>query len=765
MSLKVLYLLVATTGLASLSWEVLWQIKAALALGVSAWGTAITLAATMGGMCIGSLLSGWFLKERKITHPARYYAFLEIIIGLSGLLLSGEFRVVERLDTAIYATDPDHAPLLHILAIVAVLGIPTMCMGATMPVFAVIARTFRTSIAILYGLNTLGAATGALIAALFLIPVFGVTHAAWAIASLNMAVAAAAFCLNARGALATLPRQEPIVEAGQLSPRLEEILVAVTGFSTFVLEVAWFRALTAAFTSTTDTFALILSSVLIGLGIAAWLAPILKKMKVPLGALVALAGVLILLVTPVMERFDQIVGFNMHPFGLRPVKLSSTLVPSSSEGASYFILSIGTWFFMTLAAVGMPIAMLGIAVPSILDDQRSQRRVGVLYAINTFFAIVGSIATAWLFLPTLGFARSCWMVGLLLAGAGILVAPRQKRLFWGILGVLAFCVAVTFESGIGKTRVQGRIVYNSDFPPTKVLESYEGPESTVSAVEYGTDGRSLIVDGFVTASQLGPKGTKAEHYMAWMGHLPMLLAPHPENALVICFGTGQTANAVREENPRSLDIVDINPRVFKLAHNFEANKDVLHDPRVMPIVMDGRAYMRRSTKTYDVITLEPMPPTFAGVNSLYSKEFYELARKRLSAHGVIAQWLPFHLVDTRYAPAILKTFQSVFPDAILWVDPISNTGIILGNKDDNGDLGTVWPGFKRTPIEREYNEDQIKNAVALYRTDAERYGALGQVITDDNQLLAYGEAVNGIIFRTNLARQNKDLLDKIKSNP
>jgi len=41
--------LVFVSGTAALSWEVLWQIRAALAIGVSAMGAAVTLAATMGG--------------------------------------------------------------------------------------------------------------------------------------------------------------------------------------------------------------------------------------------------------------------------------------------------------------------------------------------------------------------------------------------------------------------------------------------------------------------------------------------------------------------------------------------------------------------------------------------------------------------------------------------------------------------------------------------------------------------------------------------
>src|SRR3954470_16345278 len=80
------YALVFVSGLAALSWEVLWQIRASLAIGVSAMGTAVTLAATMGGMTLGALLMGRALQRRTIAKPLRIYGMLEVIIGLAGLV-------------------------------------------------------------------------------------------------------------------------------------------------------------------------------------------------------------------------------------------------------------------------------------------------------------------------------------------------------------------------------------------------------------------------------------------------------------------------------------------------------------------------------------------------------------------------------------------------------------------------------------------------------------------------------------------------------
>src|SRR5687768_13093389 len=91
LSRKGLYVFVLVSGLAALSWEVLWQLKASLALGVSAWGTAIALTVTMGGMCIGSLTTGHAIKNRPSVRPLRLYGLLECIIGLSGLFLMTGF--------------------------------------------------------------------------------------------------------------------------------------------------------------------------------------------------------------------------------------------------------------------------------------------------------------------------------------------------------------------------------------------------------------------------------------------------------------------------------------------------------------------------------------------------------------------------------------------------------------------------------------------------------------------------------------------------
>jgi spermidine synthase len=740
------HLLAAASGLAALSWEVLWQIKASLALGVSAWGTAITIAATMGGMSLGSFLMGRLLGKEPISRPTLVYATLEIIIGLAGLCLGAAFHAAESLDTWVYSISPGHAALVYTLAIIAVLGVPTVCMGATLPVFGLLARQFRTSIATLYGLNTLGAACGALIAAFIIIPNVGIAHAIEIIAAVNLTIGLVALTLKSRVNLLVEDKGAK-KSSPQINLATAEMIVIVTGLATFMLEIAWFRSLTAAFRSTTTAFAIMLSVVLIALGFAARLAPLLKRLKLSLGVLIGVSGVLVLLATPLIERFD-----------LSPSLMLRVSSMASDTPSDFLVLN---WFLMTLYIMGPPLLFMGVALPWVLDDQKATGRWGRLYALNTLAAIAGSLGAAWIFLPTIGFARTAWLVGVMVVAVGCLIAPRKRRGVLGVAGLTALLIAVSFNSGAGRTRVQGHFMVETT-KSSRLLKSYEGPDMTVSAIEYDNGGRALIVDGFLTAGQFGAVYKFHEHYMEWMGRLPMLLNPDPKNALVICFGTGQTLNAVRNENPQTLDIVDINPRVLKLASYFPANEDVLSDVRVKATIMDGRAYMRRTQKMYDVITLEPMPPNFAGVNALYDKEFYQLARRRLNPHGVIAQWLPFHLVAPYYSASIARTFIDTFPNAILWVDPLTKTGILLGSKDDTPALGSDWPGFVRTQIERDMSEDDIKKAVLLTGDALHRYANTGALIDDDNQLLSYGEAVESIItYDPNLDQKNFDYIARI----
>jgi spermidine synthase len=736
-----LLLLAAVTlsGFAGLSWEILWQIESSLALGVSARGTALTLVATMGGMSLGAAFMGGYLRRRPGVRPGRAYALLEIVVALSGLVMVAGFRVIEATDGALWRVVPSLAPFLHVLSILILLGPPAAAMGATLPVFGALAEKASLSLASLYAANTAGAALGVFAVSFVVLPEAGVANTVALMAALDLVVALLAWTLPSPTPSAVpAPDASPplgLPESAGIAWRRGSLLAFVTGTATFVLEVAWFRSLRATYQSTTDSFAVMLAAVLGPLALAAAVAPALVRRTgtrlVP--HLLAGAGVLVLGLTPAVERLDQL----------------------ALPGLQHYSLIVLARLLSALLLLGPPVFLLGTVLPMLLATHREPAAQGRLYAVNTAGAIVGSLAAAWLLLPTIGATATAWLAGLAIAAVATVLARARARVAIAVVTSLALLGAVAGRSGVGRLRVQSQSVERGH----RVLAAREGPDATVSAVELANHDRVLVIDGFETTAE-----TATAHYMAWMGRLPMLLHPAPRDALVICFGTGQTAAAVEDEQITALDIVELDPAVLGMSTHFPSNHGVLKRPNVHAWVMDGRAWLRRTDRRYDVVTLEPMSPEFAGTNALYSLELYRLMERVLNPGAIVSQWVPFHIVPPAAAAAIVAAFAEVFPDALLWVDPRDGTGIVVGRRAGAGEaLGRTWPGLARPAQRRDLSAEQVMAGVWLGSAGVARFASLAAPVDDDNQALAYGR-LPAHRFRTggHIVEANHDLIRKAR---
>src|ERR1044072_3825504 len=83
--LPALLLLFVGSGCAALIYEVVWFQLLQLTIGSSAVSMGVLLGTFMGGMCLGS-----WLVPRRISpthHPLKVYAFLELGIGVVGILV------------------------------------------------------------------------------------------------------------------------------------------------------------------------------------------------------------------------------------------------------------------------------------------------------------------------------------------------------------------------------------------------------------------------------------------------------------------------------------------------------------------------------------------------------------------------------------------------------------------------------------------------------------------------------------------------------
>jgi predicted membrane-bound spermidine synthase len=688
------------SGFSALSWELLWQVYSGLSLGVSAKSVAFTLATMLAGMSIGAVAGGAWLERRNLGGPAaaRWLALVEIVIAVSGILLPLSFAAIAWADALIAHSSPVASWLLQPVWIAAVVGPATLAMGGSVPLMRVLGGDER-SLVRLYAANTAGAVLGVLAQAFVLIPALGLRGAGGAAAIVNLGVAQAALRMRpAANRSGETPRGEaPLRDLHDAS----SLIAVATGVVTFVLEVAWFRSLKAAFLSTSDTIAVILAAFLVAIAAGSALAGRLSPTKQTIGRLAAVGALLVCASNLAIDRADLI------------------------------DLAAASWWLSTLERVGVcvllicaPVAIISAMLPLLFRQRVDAGSTGRLYGLNTLGCVLGSLGAAWWLLPWGGAYRA------VLLGAGVLalVAVWALRSI-ATVGLTLILVGAWFAgSGVGRTRVQASELSRELRP----IASTAGADATVSVAIDGAGNRQLIIDGFQTSGE-APEG----HYMQWMGRLPVLLHPATSRALVICFGTGQTANAVRREGAAAVDIVELSPEVISFAPLFPSNEHVLEDPRVQAHVTDGRAWLRRTQEIYDVITLEPMEPHFAGTNDLYSVEFYEAAARRLSREGVVAQWVPLHLLQPSETASVIASFVAVFEDAALWIDPHDRTGILVGKKPGTRPIldGLASLDDARS---RDLAAADIRGGFVLGGDALMRLAEMGTPITDDNQLLAYG---------------------------
>jgi len=344
-------------------------------------------------------------------------------------------------------------------------------------------------------------------------------------------------------------------------------------------------------------------------------------------------------------------------------------------------------------------------------------------------------------LPTFAALGSLWMA------LGILLGFRARKRSWvfsGISAAAAAMITTVVASGpLAAGRVNPFENLTRPYPPgAKVLAYREGAESTVTVVEVGAHHRVLRINGFEAAGFR----ENAYIYMQLMADLPLLLHPNPQDALVISYGTGATAGAAARHPLRALDLVDLDPAVFGMADHFAAvNRQVLRDPRARAIVNDGRNFLVVTNRRYDVITLEPMPPTFAGMVNLYSREFYTLARSRLRPGGIMCQWVPFQLMSLAESLEVLRTFHEVFPDSTLWI--YAGTGFIIGKAGEGLIIdGTRLTAALKAPgvgedLARGDLEDPLYllNLLAWDRETLRAATTQAAVITDDHPSIEFPE--------------------------
>ena len=98
------------------------------------------------------------------------------------------------------------------------------------------------------------------------------------------------------------------------------------------------------------------------------------------------------------------------------------------------------------------------------------------------------------------------------------------------------------------------------------------------------------------------------------------------------------------------------------------NGQPLDDERVELVLGDARNQLQRGETSYDVIISEPSNPWITGVSNLFTKDFFEIAAKRLEPDGLLCQWFHLYGMSEESTRSLIATFREVFPYVIAFQD-------------------------------------------------------------------------------------------------
>jgi spermidine synthase len=721
------YLFFFCSGLSGLIYQIVWVRVFGNLFGNTIHSASVVVAVFMLGLGVGSWVVGtWSDRWYAATQPkslVRTYGYFELLIGLMGVsisLLLPHLGVVSALVSS-YSQDATGWYVLSTMSYLARVGIAfvllvpiTLLMGGTLTLLVRHLvrhdpQSDNWKIAVLYGVNTAGAAVGCVLTDFALVPFVGLRNTQIVAALLNVAVGLGALLVARAEApvRAMKVRQAGLERSAVANPlsssyssaevTLTGVALAVIGFAAMGMEIVWFRHLTILLGGFRAVFSLLLAVILIGIGAGSLLSAFIERRTARPGQwLMAAQGAFVAITLAGLATVD--VGGIDRAMNMVPPLVGASGVPDQASQSGFERILVELWFNARpmVLEVAVPALLMGFSFPlANAIVQRAERfvgrRAGVLYLTNTLGAVAGSLAAGFVLLPFVGIQGSATLLAIT-AVLGVVPlhlatrtsSPTPRFALGGslLLGGGAVVLWLLLPAGTIIARA-----LPSPTPRERLVSLREGLTEVISVTEVPGTGRTLITNGHPMSSTR----RLSQRYMRALAHIPLLSMTSPETVLVIGFGVGNTTHAATlHPSVRRVEVADLSRDILGYAGHFsDANRHVLGDKRVAVYINDGRHHLHmQPLASYDLITLEPPPIGYAGVAALYSREFYELARTRLKPKGYLSQWLPAYQVPTTTALAMIRAFLDVFPQAVL-ISGAESDLLLIGANDSAIEIDPV----------------------------------------------------------------------------
>jgi spermidine synthase len=764
----VVALLFIFSGITGLIYQIVWFKYLALFLGNTTYAQTVVLATFMGGLAIGAWL--WGRRADASKRPLAVYAGLEIGIGIYcllypafiGFLRDGFIAIVHA---ANLPSDGAAVLALKFLLSLLTLLLPTVLMGGTLPVLVkALSQSLEESgknVALLYFLNSFGAVLGSALGGFVFVPQIGLRASMLLTAIINIVIGLCALLLNKRASQASKPESEMAPESEHVFPAKEMsialIVAGISGMASMMYEIGWVRLLVLVLGSSTYSFSLMLIAFITGITLGSWIvSSLITRIKNLFAFLAVCQAGAAMALCATLPLYGRLPYYFVHLGKI--LQRSETTYPiflSLQFVFCFLVMVVPTIFLGMTLPVASRIATRSLSVLG--------KSIGNVFSINTLGTVLGSLLAGLALIPLIGIKHTI-EVGL---GLNILMAllvlfsgarPARSVRFAGgglvlAVALIYFLMAPNWSQAVSLSGVFRLINRNAPAPKDyasfagmfadkKVVYYREGRSATIAVGEDRDQlnpQRVLVVNGKADASTRGDLPTQT-----LLGQLPMLFHPQPDSVLVIGFGSGVSLGSVLMHEVKSVDCVEISPEVIEASQFFDAvNNKPLSDPRTHLYVDDALAFLKLTSGRYHAIVSEPSNPWIAGIGNLYTAEFLNVCKQRLTEDGLMVQWFHLYEMDDETARLAFRTFRSVFPHVTIW-QALTTDIILLGSKQPlTFDPAALQAKLARPRVKENLERIQLDDFPTLLSLEMmtqnalDQYTGLGELNTEDRPLLEY----------------------------
>jgi spermidine synthase len=677
------------SGFCSLVDEVVWVRLLKLTVGNTEYSSSIVVSVFMGGLALGALIMGRFAD--RIARRLRLYAILEMLAALSALSLPFFLGLADSFYVWIYRQfDPGPNVLLfwQVVVSAAILLVPTMAMGSTLPLISryVTSREDRVGrlVGWLYALNTLGATAGCFLAGFFLMRMFGVMGTLYFAAGINVLVSLAGYVLSRKHE--TVAESAPGIQTAddtgpkrvlKVNPVARFLLAGAfaSGFISIGYELVWMRSIVIPLGGYTYVFSAVLTVYLLGNVLGAFigsrLSPLLKEHGTAFGYSLGLLGLF---------------GITYIPFlSLWMAKAHYSIMWNDSLSGMYGYQSLIVPIVYSVVLFLLPSVAMGVGFPLALQGWGNFHHTvgatsGLVYGLNTIGAVLGGLVTGFVLIPRAGTQLSITLLGVagVWIGSGLAMAFRRAARSWVRYSPAMAAAAVTVAAFLMPPDMFRRNIVTS--PDMETIDVFEGVSSTV-AVQRNRQGNLLLTSNGVFIA--GDDQHRITQKM--LGHIGFFLHPNARDILSIGYGSGETLLSASRNNPRNLECVEVAEEVVIAAQKYFSHINLGDKLREQVNVryMDAKNYLKLTENTYDIIINDADLPTHSGSAPIFMKEHFTVARDHLNQNGLVISKLHIANITESGIKSILGTFTDVFPHVTLWfpaTNPLSFF-YMIGSRD------------------------------------------------------------------------------------